>query len=143
MMNGEVASFQVGRRPCTYVKAGNSWVSIVLNVANWIEFLIAGVPTKPGGVWRVLIKFGNGASRSRFTLCIQSVRKSSWCIWLESGTCFGKLHQNGFSGDFREGNWHAQSVISGHRTLILADEALVKRDRDPCPEKGQDSVIVA
>lgn len=29
-----------------------------------------------------------------------------------------------------------------HRgTGFLADEALVKRDRDPCPQKGQDSVI--
>lgn len=28
---------------------------------------------------------------------------------------------------------------TGH--WFLADEALVKRDRDPCPQKGQDSVI--
>jgi len=68
MMNREVASFQIGRRLCTYVKAGNSCMSVVLNVANWIEFLIAGVPTKHGGAGRVLTKFGNTACSSRFTL---------------------------------------------------------------------------
>lgn len=31
-------------------------------MANWVEFLIAGVPTKYGGAGRVLIKFGNTAS---------------------------------------------------------------------------------
>lgn len=78
MINGEVASFQVGRRHiCTYVKIGNGRVSVVPNVANWIEFLIAGVPAQRGGAVRVLIKFGNTTSSSRLGLCIQSVHNSS------------------------------------------------------------------
>lgn len=84
MMNGELASFQVGRRLCTYVKVGNSWVSVVYNVANWVEFLIAGVPTKHGGAGRVLIKFGNTASSSRFTVyteCMQVILMHMDWIW--------------------------------------------------------------
>lgn len=53
-------------------------------------------------------------------------------MWIESGTCFGKLHQNCQAG----------SVTLGHWTLVLADDTLVKRAADPCPQKGQGLVIV-
>lgn len=135
MMNGELASFQVGRRLCIYVKVGNSWVSVVFNVANWVEFLIAGVPTKYGGAGRVLIKFGNTASSSRFTgytECMQVISMHMDWIW----DLFWQTIPEWFFWWLWGGNWYAESVTSGHQALMFGRWSLsYERCRSLCSER--------
>lgn len=85
-------------------------------LANWIEFWTAGVSTKHEGAGRVLVKFENIAS-SPDSL---SGHKPSWHMYIKSGSCLCKLHQNDFAGDFGGENWWAVSVPQGHWTLIFS-----------------------
>lgn len=123
MMNGEVASCQVGRKLYTHVKVRSSWVSLVLSIsnsmlANWIEFLTASVSTKHEGARRVLVKFENMASNLRFTLCTQVILSHMYWIWelfvQTTSDSFKIIHQNDFSGDFGGGSWCAVWVPQGH-----------------------------
>lgn len=140
MMNGEVGSFQVGRRLCTYLTVWSSWVPIARSVANWIEFLTPGVPTKQGSrkgadqVWKQHLVLDS--------LCVYRVYRSHLDAYgLNLAFVLANYTRMFFLVTLGGGNWHAESITLGHWARILADEGLVKRGADPRSQEGQHLLV--